>query len=173
MKNIKNRRIFSRIETLYMQLITKNFDQTTIKKMLQYKDTIAKKSLSDLVVVSDDGSVNFPIVIAIPSPFFNPIVFQGREAIPMLQIFVQKISDPKIVNCLPKPEPQIINYVVRDIINCLCYKQPLTKYRNTNVSVLEQFGFFKDKQPTDKLIDALELEFAEDQISPLLIQLNL
>ena len=169
MNCISSRKLFSRYEILYLQLLSKNIDNVTINKILQYQANLARKKLDDWIHINADETVEYPIITITLSPFYKPIVMQGAECYNMLQFLVDKLENPKLLSPLDPVPYNIKKYIVRDILNCLSYKKPLVKFRDTDTPSLEFFDFWRNDEPTSKLIDTLGVELAKDQIKTQLL----
>ena len=170
-KTVEYKKIFSENEILYLQLQQHKIDRPTINKILKYKINVVENRLASWLNINNDKTIGFPIVMVVLSPFFNPLLFQGAESYPLLQVLVNKLENTKLVTPLGPVPNSIRKYIVRDIVNCLCYKEPLVKYKNTEISALEYFGFCeKDKntkkiKPKKKLIKALDIEQIDNKIN--------
>jgi len=157
----------------------KGVEDKIINKLLSNSLSVVRKRLSDWLYIDNNGIIPFPIIIVCLSPFYRPLVFQSEECYDMLHWIVDRLEDPKQVSPLEPVSYNERKYIIKDVINVLCFNRPKVLYKYSESekkifgdslpSALEYFGFWDGKRPTDKLVKALGLEPSPYQASSAII----
>ncbi|MBD3194579.1 MAG: hypothetical protein GF317_05945 [Candidatus Lokiarchaeota archaeon] len=168
MKNIKYDFIFNKYQWYYLQLITQKQSRVIISKAISNNTTMVENSLKEFLYFPKRQVTHFPIMICIFSPFIMPQILQGKECYPMLDTFLDKLG------LGTPPNDEIRNHIIQDIINTLCLKRdpgPKVLYKDTESTILEYLGYFKDGKPTPKMLRKLGLEYSKEQVGTSMVEI--